>query len=145
MGEGAARVARGEESSMQCSSCRYADVVVVAPVGRLDHGSAAELEAFLLPLLESAAGAPGALVLDFTRIDYISSVGLRVLMIAAKKMRGRGGRIASVGMQPVVAEIFAISRFHNVLEVFESAAAALAAISPAAAAAFGAGAGTPTP
>jgi anti-anti-sigma factor len=130
---------------MECAGCRYADVVVVAPVGRLDHGSAGELEAVLLPLLEPAAGAPGALVLDFARIEYISSVGLRVLMIAAKKMRGRGARIAIVGMQPVVAEIFAISRFHNVLEVFESAAAALAAISPAAAAAFGARTGTPTP
>jgi anti-sigma B factor antagonist/stage II sporulation protein AA (anti-sigma F factor antagonist) len=130
---------------MECAGRRYADVVVVAPVGRLDHGSAGEFEKVLLPLIEPAVGAPDALVLDFTRIEYISSVGLRVLMIAAKKVRGRGGRIAIVGMQPVVAEIFAISRFHNVLEVFESAAGALAAISPAAAAVYGAQAGTATP
>ncbi len=58
-----------------------------------------------------------ALVLDFAGVDYISSVGLRVLMIAAKQTRGNGARIAVAALQPVVAEIFAISRFDHVLEV----------------------------
>ena len=130
---------------MQFSSRQFADIAVAAPAGRIDHASAGALEQSLVPLLVEAGSRKAGVILDFSNVGYISSVGLRVLMIAAKKMRGRGARIAIVGMQPVVAEIFAISRFHNVLEVFESAAAALAAISPAAAAAFGARTGTPTP
>ena len=64
-----------------------------------------------------------ALVLDFAGVEYISSVGLRVLMIAAPSRCAAGSaRIAVAGLQPVVAEIFAISRFDMVLEVFPSRA-----------------------
>lgn len=130
---------------MDAASRRYDDVVVVAPVGRLDHGTAGALERALAPLLEPSADAVGGLVLDFMRVDYISSVGLRVLMVAAKKMRGRGARIAVVALQPVVAEIFAISRFHSVLDVFASVPAALEAISSTAAAAYAAATPAPGP
>jgi anti-anti-sigma regulatory factor len=57
-------------------------------------------------------------------------------MIAARQMRGRHARIAVVGLQPVVAEIFAISRFNAVLEVFPALRDALAALSPEALAAY---------
>ena len=75
-------------------------------------------------------------MLDFTAVAYISSVGLRVLMIAARQVRGRHARIAIAGLQPVVAEIFGISRFDKVLEVFPSVRDALAAVSSEALAAY---------
>lgn len=118
----------------------YADVVVVAPAGRLDHTNAGDFERALLPLLEPGGRATAGVVLDFAGVDYISSVGLRVLMIAGKTMRARNARIAVTGLQPIVAEIFAISRFNGVVEIFADVPAALAAISPAAAAARAAGA-----
>ena len=49
-------------------------------------------------------------MLDFADVEYISSAGLRVLMIAAKQMRARDAKIAVAALQPMVAEIFAISR-----------------------------------
>jgi anti-anti-sigma factor len=110
------------------------DVVVVAPTGRLDHVAAGEFERALLPLLDPAAGSHKGIVLDFRGVDYISSVGLRVLMIAAKATRARGARIAIAELQRTVAEIFAISRFNGVIEIFPSLGAALTALSPAAAA-----------
>jgi anti-anti-sigma factor len=84
------------------------------------------------------AGTRG-LVLDFSGVDYISSVGLRVLMIAAKKMRTNGARIGVAALQPVVAEIFAISRFDGVLEVSQSVRSAIEKMSAPALAAFDAG------
>jgi anti-anti-sigma regulatory factor len=60
-------------------------------------------------------------------------------MIAAKEMRARRARIAVAGLQPVAAEIFAISRFDKVLEVFSTVRDAMSAISPAALAAYDAG------
>ena len=60
-------------------------------------------------------------------------------MIAAKQMRARGARIAVAALQPVVAEIFAISRFDNVLDVFPSVRDAVAKLSPPALAALDAG------
>jgi anti-anti-sigma factor len=116
----------------------YADVVVVAPVGRLDHTVAEVFERSLLPLLDPAAGSGAGVVLDFARVEYISSVGLRVLLIAGKAARARGARIAVATLRPVVQEIFAISRFNGVVEMFPTVAAAVAAISPAAGAAYAA-------
>ena len=55
-------------------------------------------------------------------------MGLRVLMVAAKALRARGGRIAVAALQPVVAEIFDIARFGHVLEVFPTVDDALAAL-----------------
>jgi len=115
----------------------FGNVVVVAPVGRADLAGSTALEGALAPLW--AQQEVKALVLDFAGVPYISSVGLRVLMIAAKQMRARQARIAVVALQPVVAEIFAISRFDKVLEVFPAVRDALGAIAPNALAAFDAG------
>ena len=111
---------------MEFSSRSYADIAVVAPAGRIDYADAAELQRVLAPLLDPSCSDHTGLVLDFAQVDYISSIGLRVLMDAAKQMRAQGRPIAVAALQPVVAEIFAISRFHNVLGVFPAVRAALA-------------------
>ncbi len=105
---------------MQFSSHQYADVAVATPAGRIDHAGAAVLEQALSPLLVQAGAAKHAVVLDFAGVEYISSVGLRVLMIAAKQMKGHGARIVIAAPTPVVAEILAISRFDRVLEIAPS-------------------------
>jgi len=109
---------------------------VAAPVGRIDHAGAAVLEAALKPLLALSGAGKNALVLDFAGVEYISSVGLRVLMIAAKEMKGHGARIIVAGSQPVVTEIFKISRFDRVLELAPSARKAVEWLSQAALAAY---------
>jgi len=76
-------------------------------------------------MLDQAAAARTPVVLDFTGVEYISSMGLRVLMVAAKQMRGAGVRIAVAALQPVVQEIFDIARFKHVMEVFPSVRSAL--------------------
>ena len=120
---------------MEISSRHFVDIVVAVPIGRIDHAAAGKLEQSLAPLLAAQSGN-GGLILDFSGVDYISSVGLRVLMIAAKQMRGRGAHIAVAALQPVVAEIFALSRVDSGLEVFPSVRDAIAKLSPAALAAF---------
>ena len=57
-------------------------------------------------------------------------------MVAAKELRATGARIAVANLKPVVAEIFAISRFDRVLGVFPSVRAAIEQFSPAALSAF---------
>lgn len=121
---------------MQLTTQQFADTIVVAPVGRIDHRSAADLEAALTPLLADAAARRGPVVLDFTGVDYISSVGLRVLMIAARQMRAAQARLSVAALQSVVAEIFTISRFDKVLTVNTTLEDALAQASDAALAAY---------
>jgi anti-sigma B factor antagonist/stage II sporulation protein AA (anti-sigma F factor antagonist) len=123
---------------VQLAPQTFAEATVAAPRGRIDHLSAAGFEAALAPLLDAAIARRGALVLDFAGVDYISSVGLRVLMLAARRMREAQAPLALAALQSVVAEIFAISRFDKVLAVQPSVAAALAGCSADAQAAYAA-------
>ena len=67
---------------MQFQSRHFGSVAVATPAGRLDHSAADAFEHALLPLAQDATST--ALIVDFGKVDYISSVGLRVLMLAAK-------------------------------------------------------------
>lgn len=125
---------------MEFSSRRLADVVVAAPIGRIDHPNAQELQRVLGPIVDAASLAKTSLILDFSGVEYISSMGLRVLMVAARQMRGQGARIAVAALQPVVEEIFSIARFQHVLDVFPSLPTALQRISGEALAAYSAAA-----
>jgi anti-anti-sigma factor len=115
---------------------QFADATVAAPAGRIDHLSAPAFEAALTPLLDQAGAHQGALVLDFSGVDYISSVGLRVLMIAAKQMREARATLALAALQDVVGEIIKISRFDRVLSVSPTLEEALLLCSPAARASY---------
>lgn len=121
---------------MQLTRREFADVTVIAAAGRIDHRSAPGFEAALQPLVAAVAQRRGALVLDFAGVDYISSVGLRVLMLVARRLRESGSHVALAALHSVVAEIFAIARFDKVLPVAASVEAALAGLSPAALAAY---------
>jgi len=127
---------------MQFSSSQLADVTIAAPVGRIDQAGAPELEQALTPLIERVGADKGSIVLDFTGVEYISSVGLRVLMIASKEMKSHGARIVLASAQPVVAEILKISRFDRVLETAPSVRRALEWLSGPALNAYEAAQGT---
>lgn len=120
---------------MQCPTHAYADVLVATATGRIDFAGAQVLEGALAPAL-APDGPVRGIVIDLAGVDYISSVGLRVLMVAAKSMRARKASIAVASLQPVVAEIFEISRFHHVVDVRGSVRDAIAAVSPEALVAY---------
>lgn len=120
---------------MQCPTHAYADVLVATATGRIDFAGAQVLEGALAPAL-APDGPVRGIVIDLAGVDYISSVGLRVLMVAAKAMRARKASIAVASLQPVVAEIFEISRFHHVVDVRGGVRDAIAAVSPEALAAY---------
>jgi anti-anti-sigma factor len=121
---------------MQVSQQRYADALVLTPVGRIDNSTTDALRTDLNAHLAACRNGGDRLVLDFSGVDYISSVGLRVLMLAAKKAREQDGTIVVAGLQPVVREIFEISRFNLVFQCYETVREALAKVSPSALVAY---------
>jgi len=125
---------------VEFSSQRLADVFVAEPVGQIDHPNAERLRQALAPVLDATVLAKGAVVLDFSRVTYISSMGLRILLMAAKQLRAQDARIAVAALQPVVTEIFDIARFNHVLEIFPTVRAALEQFSGSALAAYDAAA-----
>ena len=124
---------------MIVNQARFADVVVLSVAGRVDHATSEELRnALAAPLARCGAGQDH-LVLDFAGVDYISSAGLRVLMLAAKQASAQKGFLALAAVQPLVREILEISKFTLVLRTEPSVRAAVSAASPAGIAAFDGG------
>ena len=115
---------------MQITQERYGSTVVLALSGRIDNSTNDGLKAGLEPHVAGCRSGGDRLILSFANVDYISSVGLRVLMLTAKQIREQGGTIVVAALQPVVREIFEISRFNLVFQCFASVRDALAKISP---------------
>lgn len=121
---------------MHVSEERYGDALVLTPVGRVDNSTTDGLRSDLDTHVVTCRKGGDRLILDFSKVDYISSVGLRVLMLAAKKVREQEGTIVVAGLQPVVREIFEISRFNLVFQCFGTVRDALAKVSVTALAAY---------
>ena len=84
----------------------------IALEGRLDTMTAPELEAEL----NKSLGGADSLSLDFGKLDYISSAGLRVLLTAHKAMAAKGGmKICNVN--EVVQEVFEVTGFADILTI----------------------------
>ena len=86
--------------------------LTAAVKGRLDTGTAPELEKALKPLLSETE----ELILDFAELEYISSAGLRVIMQAHMNLR-MGGRTRVIHCNAVVKEVFSITGLTNVVSV----------------------------
>ena len=84
----------------------------IALEGRLDTLTAPELEA---ALKQSMSGIE-SLTLDFEKLDYISSAGLRVLLSAHKAMVGKGG-MKVVHANEIVKEVFEVTGFDSILGI----------------------------
>ena len=90
------------------------DLAVVVLTGRLDSTNAADTEAQILAQIE--AGRP-RIVVDATGLEYLSSAGLRVFLVIAKRVKAGGGALALHSLTDHVREVFEISGFVNVLTV----------------------------
>ena len=122
---------------MTVDEISYADVVVLKLAGRVDQENSPALQRRLGEVV-SRPGQPrmAGLAIDMANVPYMSSAGLRVLMIAAKETKAAGMKLAVAGLRPVVREVFQISRFDQVIPVYDQLSAALGAISGAAAVAY---------
>ena len=84
----------------------------IALEGRLDTMTAPELEKELNGIL----GGADSLVLDFGKLEYISSAGLRVLLSAHKAMSAKGG-MKVTKVNEIVQEVFEVTGFADILNI----------------------------
>ena len=101
---------------------RHGGVLVLSPVGRLDSGN---VNAFEAGVMKRIGGGERRLVVDFGRLDFISSSGLRVLLLAAKALKAGSGTLVVCSMKPHIEEVFRVSGFDRFIPVKASRAAAL--------------------
>ena len=100
-----------------------AQATIVPLLGQINSANAGALEAQLLTLVD---GGVRQLVLDFAALDYISSAGLRLVLVLAKRLKQERGRLVLCAMQPHVHKVFDISGFLAILDVQATRQEALA-------------------
>lgn len=101
------------------------DVLILRPTLRLDSNTAPELEKILMDALDSGTGK---VVFDFAALDYISSAGLRIVLLAGKRLRVPKGKLALSGLTPSVKEVFEMSGFLALFQIFDTLAEATQAM-----------------
>jgi anti-sigma B factor antagonist len=121
---------------MNVSSRRFANAIVLRVEGRLDQDTCGAFTTDLMKSVDVAAAEGGAVVLDLAGLEYISSAGLRCFMLASRQAKSQHAKIAVSALQPMVAEIFQISHFNLVFQVFPTVREALGAVSGTAVAVF---------
>jgi len=109
---------------MQITEETHGGVLVVVAAGRLDSGSAGELEA----VLPARVQANDKVVLSLAEVPYVSSAGLRVMLIGAKAARAKGHKLVLTGLAPSVREVFDISGFTSIFTIEDDVASAVAAL-----------------
>ena len=120
------------ESTPPCGWCnrmdievleeRHHGVLVLLPVSRLDSGNARAFESIVMGHINSGERH---LIVDFSRLDFISSVGLRVALLATRALKASQGRIILCAMKKHIEEVFRISGFDRIISIKESRKEAL--------------------
>jgi anti-anti-sigma factor len=98
------------------------DVKIVLFAGELDTNTSPDAEAHLNELRSSGSHK---ILLNFEKLDFISSAGLRVLLATAQELKIAGGGLRVCSLNQDVKEVFDISGFSTLLMVFENEAKGL--------------------
>ncbi len=99
------------------------DVRIVGLRGRLDASTTPPIEQRIAGLLDQGEKR---LVFDLSELTYISSLGLRVLIVVAKSMQRTGGKLALAGLSDHIHEIFKIAGFTTVFSIYPNLEEAVA-------------------
>ena len=107
---------------MEIIEKRQNGTLLISVTGRMDAVTAPEFDQKLGQRLDEGITS---MVFDLSKLDYISSAGLRSFLLIAKKLKANSGRIALASMQDIVKDVFEVSGFNQVLPVFHSVEEAL--------------------
>ena len=107
---------------MDITERKTADIVTLSLSGRLDTTTAKAFEDRILAHIESGQRR---IAIDLAELEYISSAGLRVFLLAAKRLDAAQGRIALCALTEPVREVFDIAGFIPIFAIYDSLQEAL--------------------
>ena len=102
---------------MEITEDKRGEILILKLKGRLDSLTSNKLEERFLALLDKEEKK---VIVDFSQLDYISSSGLRVLLLSAKRLRGSNGKILLSSLKEHIKEIFEIAGFSSIFNIFQS-------------------------
>ncbi len=101
-------------SELEVTSEQVDSTIVVQAVGAIDGNTAPRLQA---PLLEATGQASGSVRLDLARVTYMSSAGLRVLVLAARTLQKRGERLQLASVPPNILTVLSLAGFTSFMDI----------------------------
>ncbi|MGZ5428614.1 MAG: STAS domain-containing protein [Thermoanaerobaculia bacterium] len=108
---------------LEIRESREAETLVLELIGRLDTKTSGALEKSVAAHL---AAGQRRFILDLAGMEYVSSAGLRIFLMLAKKVSGGTGGLALCGLNPQVKEVFDIAGFTRLFTLAATRAEALA-------------------
>lgn len=107
---------------MEISERKEGNVLVVSVKGKMDAVTAPEFD----KQFEGwTAAGESAFVVNFSGLEYISSAGLRSVLASAKQLKAGSGRLLFAGLRGPVREVFELSGFYSIFQIFDLEADAL--------------------
>lgn len=98
---------------MDISENSRVGALVISASGRIDSNTAGALEA----ILPSRVKDNGVTIVDLADVPYVSSAGLRVLLIGAKAAKAAGNALVLTGLSPALQDVFDISGFTKIFTI----------------------------
>ena|SRR5215471_5988608 len=123
---------------MELQTQDIANVLLIQVEGRVDLTTASSFQDLLLPRLTDCTGETKKVLLDLSGIHYMSSAGLRVLVLAARQCKQQQGEMVLAALPPFLQDVFRIAHFDVLFKMFATVSMALEHLSPTAAAVYNA-------
>ena len=109
---------------LNISEASEAGVQILSLEGRLDTSTSADFDFALEPYSDK----PTKLLVDMSNVQYVSSAGLRVFLMLAKKLQKSQGALVLCGLSASVKEVFDIAGFSKLLNIQPDRASGIAAL-----------------
>ena len=109
--------------AVQLSERSVGEITILKPNGRIDSQTSPEFETAVTQKLSASKNV----ILDFADVPYISSAGLRVVLVIAKQISRTQGKFALVSLRPEIMSVIRISGLGSVLKIFDTPENAVAA------------------
>lgn len=110
---------------MHLQETQVGNTLILEPEGHLDTAAAIPMEQEVLRKIDDGARR---ILIDCSRLEYVNSSGLKVFLIAAKKLDTLGGRIAFCALAPNVQMIFEMIGFTKILSILPTRQEALTSL-----------------
>lgn len=109
---------------MDIAEKRTDSALLVGPKGRLDSQTSKAFEDYIMQTMNTEK----AIIISFAELNYISSAGLRVLLMAAKRAKASQLKLALSAISPAVRDVFEMSGFVKLFTIYADDDEALAAM-----------------
>ena len=106
---------------MEINANKRGEITFLSLKGKLDSVTSPNLEDKLLRLIDDDNYN---FIIDCAELDYISSAGLRVLLVGATKVKAKDGKIKLANLKRHIKEVFEIAGFTAIFELYDTTEAA---------------------